>query len=139
MLFLQRADRQNPAIREFRAVYNEHFARHVLRVGLAAAFIPSTVAILRDRNKRIATLGVSSATLAVLFGGSNVQFDAIGQTPYLLGRDWFVLSLFFSALVFVPLERYLGKRPLSPLRPGWRTDVAYFFMSHVLAQFILIL
>ncbi|MGE8213339.1 MAG: sterol desaturase family protein, partial [Stenotrophomonas sp.] len=56
-----------------------------------------------------------------------------------LGLDWFVLSLFFSALVFVPLEHYLGKRALSPLRPGWRTDVAYFFMSHVLVQFILIL
>jgi lathosterol oxidase len=125
--------------REFRAVYNEHFARHLLLVGLAAAFIMGTVAILRDRNKRIATLGVGSATLAVLLGGTNVQFDSVGQTPYSLGLDWFVLSLFFSALVFVPLERYLGKRALSPLRPGWRTDVAYFFMSHVLVQFILIL
>ncbi|WP_054659165.1 hypothetical protein [Stenotrophomonas pictorum] len=110
--------------REFRAVYNEQFARHLLLVGLAAAFILGTMAILRDRNKRIATLGVGSATLAVLLGGTNVQFDAIGQTPYSLGLDWFVLSLFFSALVFVPLERYLGKRALSPLRPGWRTDVA---------------
>ncbi|WP_313036158.1 sterol desaturase family protein [Stenotrophomonas acidaminiphila] len=125
--------------REFRAVYNEQFARHLLLVGLAAAFVLGTLAILRDRNKRIATIGVGSATLAVLLGGTNVQFDAIGQTPYSLGLDWFVLSLFFSALVFVPLERYLGKRTLSPLRPGWRTDVAYFFMSHVLVQFILIL
>ena len=46
--------------------------------------------------------------------------DAIGKTPYSLGLDWFVISLFFSALVFVPLEHYLGKRRISPLRPGWR-------------------
>ena len=125
--------------KEFRAAYNEQFARHLLLVGLAAAFAMGTWAILRDRNKRIALVGVGSATLAVLLGGTNVQFDAIGKTPYSLGLDWFVISLFFSALVFVPLEHYLGKRRISPLRPGWRTDVAYFFMSHVLVQFILIL
>ncbi|UUE98756.1 sterol desaturase family protein [Xanthomonas hortorum] len=125
--------------REFRAAYNEQFARHLLLVGLVAAFLLGTFAILRDRNKRIAMVGVGSATLAVLFGGTNVQFDTIGRTPYSLGLDWFVISLFFSALVFVPLERYLGKRRISPLRQGWRTDIGYFFMSHVLVQFILIL
>lgn len=125
--------------REFRMVYSEQFARHLLLAGLVAAFVLGTLAILRDRDKRIAMLGVGGATLAVLLGGTNVQFDAIGKTPYSLGLDWFVISLFFSALVFVPLEYYLGKRRISPLRPGWRTDVAYFFMSHVLVQFILIL
>ncbi|MEG8064834.1 sterol desaturase family protein [Xanthomonas hortorum pv. gardneri] len=125
--------------REFRAAYNEQFARHLLLVGLVAAFLLGTFTILRDRNKRIAMVGVGSATLAVLFGGTNVQFDTIGRTPYSLGLDWFVISLFFSALVFVPLERYLGKRRISPLRPGWHTDIGYFFMSHVLVQFILIL
>ncbi|MCA0393824.1 MAG: sterol desaturase family protein [Proteobacteria bacterium] len=125
--------------REFRAVYSEQFARQLLLVGLVAAFILGTVAILRDRNKRVALVGVGSATLAVLIGGTNVQFDAIGKTPYSLGLDWFVISLFFSALVFVPMEHYLGKRRISPLREGWRTDVAYFFLSHVLVQFILIL
>ncbi|MBB3342923.1 sterol desaturase family protein [Luteimonas sp. RC10] len=125
--------------KEFRAVYDEGFARNLLLIGLVAAFVLGTLAILRDRNKRIATIGVASATLAVLLGGTNVQFDAIGHTPYSLGLDWFVISLFFSALVFVPLEHYLGKRRVSPLRPGWRTDLTYFFMSHVLVQFILIL
>ena len=125
--------------REFRAVYSEHFARNLLLMGLVAAFLLGTLAILRDRNKRVALVGVGAATLAVLLGGTNVQFDSIGKTSYSLGLDWFVISLFFSALVFVPIERFLGKRAISPLRPGWRTDLAYFFMSHMLVQFILIL
>ncbi|MCI1709529.1 MAG: hypothetical protein LKM39_03525 [Chiayiivirga sp.] len=90
--------------KDFRAVYTEDFARHLLLAGLIAAFTTGTVAILRGRNRRVAMLGVGSATLAVVLGGTNVQFDAIGQTPYSLGLDWFVISLFFSALVFVPLE-----------------------------------
>ena len=125
--------------KEFRAVYSETFARNLLLTALVAAFVLGTLAILRDRNKRVALIGVGGATLAVLLGGTNVQFDSIGKTPYSLGLDWFVISLFFSALVFVPMERFLGKRDISPLRPGWRTDLAYFFMSHVLVQFILIL
>lgn len=125
--------------KEFRAAYTESFARNLLLVGLVASFALGTLAVLRGRHKRVALIGVGCATVAVLMGGTNVQFDAIGKTPYSLGLDWFVISLFFSALVFVPLEHYLAHRPLSPLRPGWRTDVAYFFMSHVLVQFILIL
>ena len=125
--------------REFRAVYTEEFARNLLLVGLVAAFALGTLAIVRGRSRKVALIGVGGATLAVLLGGTNVQFDSIGQTPFSLGLDWFVISLFFSALVFVPLEKFLGRREQLTLRPEWRTDLAYFFMSHVLVQFILIL
>jgi lathosterol oxidase len=125
--------------RDFRQVYSETFARQLLLAGLVASFAMGTLAILRGRNRRVALLGVGSATLAVLLGGTDVQLDAIGQTPWSLGLDWFVMSLFFSALVFIPIERTLGRVPQSPLRPGWRTDLAYFFVSHVLVQFILIM
>ena len=124
--------------RDFRALYSEAFARHLLLAGLVAAFVLGTLAVLRGRNRRVALLGVGSATVAVLLGGIDVQVNDIGQTPWSLGLDWFVVSLLFSALVFIPLERALGRIAQSPLRPGWRTDVAYFFVSHVLVQFILI-
>ena len=125
--------------REFRQVYTESFARNLLLAGLVVAFVLGTVAILRGRDRRVALVGVGSSTLAVLAGGTDVQLDAVGQTPWSLGLDWFVVSLFFSALVFVPLEKAAGRLEQSPLRPEWRTDLAYFFMSHVLVQFILIL
>jgi sterol desaturase/sphingolipid hydroxylase (fatty acid hydroxylase superfamily) len=124
--------------RDFRGVYTEHFARRLLLVGVIAAFVLGTVAILRNRNRRVALLGVSAAALAVLLGGATVRFDPIESTPFSLGLDWFVISLFVSALVFIPIERVLAVRALSPLRAEWRTDLAYFFMSHVLVQFILI-
>jgi lathosterol oxidase len=124
--------------RDFRAVYTERFARNLLLAGLVAAFMLGTLAILRNRNKRVASIGVGSAALAVLLGGATVHFGAIQSTPFSLGLDWFVISLFFSALVFIPIEKMMAVRSLSPLRPEWRTDLAYFFMSHVLVQFVLI-
>jgi lathosterol oxidase len=124
--------------RDFRAVYSEAFARQLLLAGLVAAFVLGTLAILRGRDRRVALTGVIAATLAVLLGGADIQLDAIGQTPWSLGLDWFIVSLLFSALAFIPLEKALGRVEQSPLRPEWRTDVGYFFLSHVLVQFILI-
>ncbi len=124
---------------EFRAVYTDEFARGLLLVGLVAAFVLGTVAVLRDQSRGIALVGVGAATSAVLLGGTDIRVDQVGATPYSLGLDWFILSLFFSALVFIPLEQYLAHRQSPVLRSGWRTDVSYFFLSHVLVQFILIL
>lgn len=124
---------------EFRAVYTERFARNMLLVGLVMAFIFGTIAILRGRHKRYAFVGLGSATLAVLLGGTTVQFEKVNQTPYSLGLDWFVLALFFSALVFIPLEHHFARRPVAVFREGWRTDAVYFFMSHVMVQFILLM
>lgn len=124
---------------EFRAVYTDEFARGLLLVGLVAAFVLGTVAVLRDQGRPVALTGLGAATAAILLGGTDVTVKEFEATPYSLGLDWFILSLFFSALVFIPLEHYLARREVPVLRAGWRTDVTYFFMSHVLIQFILIL
>lgn len=124
--------------RDFRSAYTEEFARNLMLVGLVAAFILGTWSIMRGRQPRLAMVGVGSAALAVMFGGATVEFDPIRSTPFSLGLDWFVISLFFSALVFIPMEKMLPVRAMSPLRPEWQTDLAYFFMSHVLVQFLLI-
>ena len=124
--------------RELRQVYTESFARHLLLAGLVAAFACGTLAILRGRDRRTALLGVGSAAIATLLGGATIRFGPVAQTPFSLGLDWFVLALFFSALVFIPIERLFAVRPMSPLRTEWRTDLAYFFVGHVLVQFILI-
>ena len=124
--------------RDFRTVYTEQFARHLLLIGLVASFVLGTIAILRNRDRRVAFVGVACAGLAVLLGGATVHFDPIESTAFSLGLDWFVIALFFSALIFVPIEKMMAVRPVSPLRPEWRTDLAYFFVSHVLVQFVLI-
>src|SRR4249919_822680 len=124
--------------REFRQTYEEGFARQLLLFGLMASFVLGTVAILRGTDRRVAMIGVCTSALAVLGGGATVHFQQIHATPYSLGLDWFVISLFFSTLVFIPIERMLVVRELSPLRPEWRTDLAYYFFSHVLVQFVLI-
>lgn len=124
--------------RDFRAVYTEGFARHLLLIGIVAAFALGTLAVLHGSSRGMALFGVGSAAASVLLGGATVHFDPIESTPYALGLEWFVISLLFSTLVFVPIERALPVRPQSPLRPEWRTDLGYYFIGHVLVQFVLI-
>ncbi len=125
----------------FREVYTEELARNLLLAGLVIAFGLGTWSLLRGGGgggRRLSLIGVGSATLAVMLGGSGVGLDPIRQTPYSLGLDWFILSLLVSAVVFIPIERMAAAREQAVLRPEWRTDLAYFFVGHLLIQFILI-
>jgi sterol desaturase/sphingolipid hydroxylase (fatty acid hydroxylase superfamily) len=57
-----------------------------------------------------------------------------------LGLDWFLLSLFLWALVFVPLERIAPLRPAQRVfRPAWLTDLGWYFLSHAGMQVISLL
>ncbi|ABC28454.1 Sterol desaturase [Hahella chejuensis KCTC 2396] len=124
---------------ELRQVYTEQFARTLLLVALCASFILGLLSFLLNQQKRLSMTGVLFSTAAVVAGGADIQLNSIGETPYSLGLDWFILALFFSALVFIPMERaFAQKLETHTLRPEWRTDLAYFFMSHMLVQFILI-
>ncbi|MNZ35681.1 Fatty acid hydroxylase superfamily protein [compost metagenome] len=124
---------------EFRKVYSVHFARTALLIGLILAFALGTLNILLNKRKRLGFTGISAAGLAMFLGGTNIQTETIGQTPYSLGLDWFVLALLVSAIIFIPLEKLYAKDPQQNiLRPHWRTDLSYFFVSHMLVQFILI-
>lgn len=124
--------------REFRQVYSEDFARSLLLAGLVATFLLGTFSLLRGHGRRLSLLGIGCATLALLLGGATVEFEPIAPTPFSLGLDWFLISLLASALVFIPIERMRSAHPQAVLRPEWRTDLAYFFVGHVLIQFILI-
>ncbi|NWC07524.1 sterol desaturase family protein [Pseudomonas agarici] len=124
---------------ELRKVYDEQFARTLLLFGLLLSFSLGTLNILLNGHKRLGITGIIASGLAVFLGGTDIQVDAIGETPYSLGLDWFVLALLISAAVFIPLEKLYAKdAQQNILRPHWRTDLTYFFVSHMLVQFILI-
>lgn len=123
---------------ELRKVYDEQFARTVLLLGLVLSFSLGTLNILLNGHKRLGITGIVASGLAVFLGGADIQVDAVGETPYSLGLDWFVLALLVSAAVFIPLEKLYAKdAEQNILRPHWRTDLTYFFVSHMLVQFIL--
>lgn len=122
---------------QFRAGYSADFARRVLFVSLLAAYVLGVVSYALNKSKRPAWTGIGAALLASLLGGSRIEVRPFDSTPYSFGLDWFVLSLLFSMLIFIPLEKAFAlNKPQKLLRKGWRLDLAYFFVSHLLIQFV---
>ncbi len=110
------------------------YLRALLHLVLVSAFVLGLTSIVLRHSKLMGGAGLALATLAVLLGGSTIPGRDVHQQNY-LGLDWFLLNLFFLALLFVPMERVFARlREQGVFRPGWRTDLAHFFVSHLLVQ-----
>ncbi len=120
---------------DFRPYYSMPVLRGLLQFVLVSAFVLGFVSIVLRRNKLLGGIGLAFTTLAVLLGGSEVPVsEAIPKSNY-LGLDWFLLELFFLALIFVPLEQLFGRlKEQGVFRFGWRIDMAHFVVSHLLVQ-----
>jgi lathosterol oxidase len=120
---------------EARALYPLPYIRALLHVVLVAAFVLGAVSLALRRNKALGTVGVVSTLVAALLGGSSVAVGGeLTEGPF-LGLDWFLLNLLAYSLVFIPLERLFARLPAQGIfRPGWRTDLTYFFVSALLVQ-----
>jgi len=116
---------------ELRAVYPLGLVRAVLFVALLLALAFGGLAVLLG--KRGAGLaGLALSGVAIALGGASVEARSVTKSAH-LGVDWFVLDLLVLALLFVPLERAFARvREQRILRGGWRTDLAHFFVSHLL-------
>lgn len=107
----------------------------VLFSGLAFGLI--SLAISRRKSRGL--IGVSLGTIALLLGGSRVPIrDSLAETPY-LALDWLLLSIFVTALIFIPLERFFWRVKQRIFRRGWRTDLAHYGVSHLLVQITVLL
>ena len=126
---------------DMRAIYPMDWVRALIQLVLAAAFALGVLNTVLNRRPRSAGMaGMLLSVLATLLGGSEIPVDAPASDTTWIGLDWFVLNLFFLALVFVPLERIFPKRREQRIfRPGWRTDLAHFFASHLMVQVTVLL
>jgi sterol desaturase/sphingolipid hydroxylase (fatty acid hydroxylase superfamily) len=121
---------------DMRALYPMGWVRVLIQFALAAAFALGALNTILNRRPRSAGMaGMLLALIATLLGGADVPVEAPLDGRTYLGLDWFILNLFFLALVFVPLERIFARLPEQRVfRPGWRTDLSHFFVSHLMVQ-----
>jgi sterol desaturase/sphingolipid hydroxylase (fatty acid hydroxylase superfamily) len=122
---------------EFRKAYTVEFARTVLLIVLVIAYFTGIVSYILNQTKTLAWIGIGSSLAASLLGGSRIEVQPFESTPYSFGLDWFALSFLFSMLILIPIEKAFSlHKDQYVLRRGWRTDMAYFFVSHLAIQFI---
>lgn len=122
---------------EFRKVYTVEFARYILLIALTIAYFTGIVSYVLSHSKSLAWVGIGTSLAASLLGGAGIEVTPFESTPYSFGLDWFAFSFLFTMLIFIPIEKAFAlNREQKILRTGWRTDLAYFFVSHLAIQFI---
>jgi lathosterol oxidase len=124
---------------ELRAVYPMPLVRGALFTALVFALALGTLSVLLSERRRLGWWGIGLAGGAIALGGAWIESGPVDPSPH-LGLDWFVLDLLVLALIFVPIERAFAlARAQRILRFGWKTDLAHFFVSHLLVQVLALL
>jgi len=125
---------------ELRSLYPVPYIRALLQFILVSSFVLGVISIYLRRSKSIGGIGILLTLTAALFGGSRVPIDGELASGPFLGLDWFLLNIIAFSVIFVPLELLFPYRREQPIfREFWKTDLAYFFVSHVFIQVITIL
>jgi lathosterol oxidase len=120
---------------ELRTLYPVPYVRAVLHLVLVVSFLLGVLSVCLRRRKVLGMTGITLTLVAALLGGSRVPLDGELREGPFLGLDWFLLNLIGYSAVFIPLERLFARRPEQAIfRPGWRTDLMYFFVSSLLVQ-----
>ena len=126
-----------PALRD---VYPMGLVRATIKWALGIAFVLGVLSVLLKRRKALGLTGAGLATLGTVLGGSQVAVAGPVARSNHVGLDWFLLDLFLLSAIFVPLEILFGRLREQPIfRPGWRTDLWHFGVSHLLVQVTVLL
>ena len=125
---------------ELRVHYDIELLRLVLAVAMVVAAWLGAIGIVLGGPRLRAAIGLSALFLAMLLGGPYVPTPDFRQPRFYFGLDWLVLDLFFTGAAFVLLEWVFPRvRPeQGPLSPGWRLDLAYFGVNHLLIGVFLV-
>lgn len=122
---------------EFRAQYPLDAMRALIALVIGVAFLAGVLSMLLRKRKVLGLSGAVLAGAAALLGGGQVALPETVDGRFYLGLDWFLLNLFFLAIIFVPLERAFAlRREQGTFRFGWATDGVYFLVSHVGVQLL---
>ncbi len=121
-----------PSLREF---YPMPLIRGLIDVGLLVAIFLGVATSLAAPSLSRGWAALALSLLALALGGGRAEPLALAFDATLIGLDFLLLDLFALCLLFVPLERLLGKaQPI--LRRGWGVDLMHFGASHVLISMI---
>src|ERR1041384_122711 len=109
--------------------------RLALHVVLILGFALAVLNLALRRQKIMGFTAVTGILIATLLGGSRAQSSDVLDTGVYFGLDWFLMTLAFLGIIFIPLERIFGRlKEQSIFRQDWRADLFYFLINSLLVQ-----
>jgi len=122
---------------ELRPHYPMHTMRVLIQCIIVGAILFGVVSSILRKKKVLPLTGVLLAIAATALGGSSVRINETLHDGPAIGLDWFLLDLFLTALIYVPMERLWPQYPeQGTFRNEWTLDVVYFMSTHLPLQIL---
>ncbi len=113
--------------------------RLILRVAIWVALGTGLFSLTRNRKKVAGLAGVTGALAAMALGGWRVEAGVLTDPGLSVGLDWLLVDFLVSAGLFIFIEKLWPRYPDQIiLRPGWRLDLTYFGINHLLIGVLLL-
>src|SRR6201997_631376 len=122
---------------ELRPHYPMHTMRVLIQCLIVGSMLFGIISSITRKKKILALTGMLLAIAATALGGSSVQINNALHDGPAIALDWFLLDLFLTALIYVPLERLWPQYPTQgTFRSEWTLDVLYFMSTHLPLQIL---
>ncbi|HET7891928.1 MAG TPA: hypothetical protein VFL34_10395, partial [Candidatus Sulfotelmatobacter sp.] len=122
---------------ELRPHYPMHTMRVLIQCLIVCSILFGIISSITRKRKTLALTGMLLAIAAAALGGSSVQINNTLHDGPAIALDWFLLDLFLTALIYVPLERLWPQYPQQgTFRNEWTLDVVYFMSTHLPLQIL---
>jgi lathosterol oxidase len=122
---------------EVRIHYPMHVIRLLIQGLIVAAVLCGVISALLRKKKVLAVTGILLALAASGLGGATVPINQTLTDGPAIGLDWFLLNLFLTAMLYVPLERFWPQYPdQGTFRDQWTLDIVYFMSTHFPIQIL---
>lgn len=119
---------------DVRTYYNVGLIRVALHAVLIAAFALGISSIVLRAQKVLGFTALALVLAATSLGGSRTEASGSLPGDVYFGLDWFLLNLFLTGIIFIPIERLFYLRDQRIFRFEWREDLLYFFVTSLMVQ-----
>jgi len=122
---------------ELRPHYPMHAMRVLMQCLIVGGIFFGVIAAIKRKKRVLALTGMLLAIAAAALGGSSVPINGTVHGGIGIGLDWFLLDLFLTALIYVPMERLWPQYPKQgTFRNEWSLDVVYWASTHLPLQIL---
>ena len=124
----------------FREFYKPAYVKWTLLGVLSLSFGFAITSFILSKRTKLSFLSIIIIGTTILLGSGLPEQREITPKAFTIGLDWLLLDILISAIIFIPIELFLPKRPeQTKFHEEWRTDLLYFVISHLLIQIMAVL
>ncbi len=120
---------------DFRELYKPNYIKFTFLIVLTLSFGFALASFILSKKTKLGFFAILLIGTSILLASGLPAYQEIDSKSFTIGLDWLLLDILISAVIFIPIELFLPKKPeQTKFHEEWKTDLVYFIISHLLIQ-----